>query len=127
MQEMYKRMVKELDDIINRAPDVDVEYEYRQFCEQHDGILWNKEDVLIPGIRRRMLLIMDLIRFQMFFMLGADVAPILHHLLNCAQRMDCESLVKNFQDKKRMTQMAKILEQKNVSVLCAQARRERAS
>ncbi|PCI93001.1 hypothetical protein COB11_06085 [Candidatus Aerophobetes bacterium] len=126
MEDLHKKIVKELDDIISRAPDVDVEYEYVQFCEEHEGILWNSDDEMIPGIRRRMLLITDLMRFQMHFMLGADVAPILHHILNCAKHMDCETLVKSFQDEKRMAQMAKILEQKNVSVLCEQARKEKA-
>lgn len=126
MDEAHKKVVKGLEEIIARAPDVDVEHEYTQFCEQYEGILWDKE-IHIPGIRYRMMLVFDLMRFQMLFMMGADVSSVLHNVLNCAKHMGFDNLVKNFSDEKRMQQMAKILEQKNVSVLCEQQRKERAS
>lgn len=126
MDKMPKKMVHELDEIILRAPDVDVEHEYTQFCEAHEASLWD-EKMVSPEILQRIMLVNDLIRFQYHFIMGSDVSLILHKILNCAQHMKKDELVKNFSCTKRMAQMAKILEQKNIAVLCEQAKKRRVS
>ena len=56
MEKFHKQMIKELDEIISRAPDVDIEYEYTQFCELHEGILWDLT-TSISGLLPRILLV----------------------------------------------------------------------
>lgn len=116
MENLYKRMIKELDDLIERAPDVDIEQEYNYFCEQHEVVLWDLKQT-VPGLLPRMLLVMDLMRFQKNFMLGDDVSQILHRILNAAKHIHKDELIKNFSCEKRMKQMAKILENKGVDIL----------
>ena len=124
MDDTTKRMVSELEDILSRAPDVDVEHEYNQFCSQYESSLWDKE-IQLPGFRQRLMLLCDIMRFQMRFMMGADVSSVLHTILNCAKHMKLDKIVENFSDKKRMEQMAKILEQKNLTVLCEQQKKRK--
>lgn len=124
MENIHKKMLKELDDIISRAPDVDVEHEYIQFCENHESFLWDLK-TMVPGLLPRMLLMIELLRFQKNFVLGGDVSSTLHKILNYANVLKKEELIKNFSCQKRMTQMAKILENKGVEMLCEQAKRRK--
>lgn len=117
-------MLKELDEIIARAPDVDIEHEYVQFCENHEAFLWDLK-IAVPGLLQRMILLTELIRFQKNFVLGGDVSETLHKILNYASLLNKEGLVKNFSCEKRMGQMAKILEHKGVEMLCEQAKRRK--
>lgn len=124
MENIHKKMLKELDDLIARAPDVDIEQEYVQFCETHEASLWDMK-MHISGLMQRMMLIMELIRFQKNFVLGGDVSEILHKIFNYAKILGKESIVNNFSSEARMHQMAKILEHKGVEMLCEQAKRRR--
>jgi hypothetical protein len=124
MEKMHKKMMKELDDIISRAPDVDMEHEYIQFCENHEMFLWDLK-TLVPGLLPRMILMMEILRFQKNFILGADVSSTLHKILNYAKVLTKDELVKNFSCEQRMAQMVKILENKGVEMLCEQAKRRK--
>lgn len=124
MENIHKKMLKELDEIIARAPDVDVEHEYVQFCENHEVFLWDLKTA-VPGLLQRMMLLTELIRFQKNFVLGGDVSEVLHKILNYARLLNKEGLVKNFSCKDRMGQMVKILEHKGVEMLCEQAKRRK--
>lgn len=124
MENIHKKMLKELDDIISRAPDVDIEHEYIQFCENHEVFLWDL-NTTVPGLLPRMLLMTELLRFQKNFVLGGDVSGTLHKILNYANLLKRDDLVKNFSCQHRMTQMAKILENKGVEMLCEQAKRRK--
>lgn len=124
MESVHKKMLKELDEIISRAPDVDIEHEYIQFCENHEMILWDSKAV-VPGLLPRMLLMTELMRFQKNFVLGGDVSEALNKILNYGKTLSKEDLVKNFSCQKRMAQMARILEHKGVEMLCEQAKRRK--
>jgi hypothetical protein len=124
MENIHKKMLKELDEIILRAPDVDIEHEYIQFCEHHEMFLWDLKTV-VPGLLPRMLLVTEIMRFQKNFVLGGDVSTILHKILNYAKVLKKDELVKNFSCANRMAQMAKILENKGVEMLCEQAKRRK--
>jgi hypothetical protein len=126
MEKLHKKMLEELDGIISRAPDVDVEYEYTQFCELHEGILWNVT-TSITGLLPRILLIAELMRFQKNFILGGEVSIILNKIFNYAKFLEKDDLIKNFSDEKRMQQMAKILERQGVDILCAQTRKRKSA
>jgi len=124
MDNIHKKMIKELDDIIARAPDVDIEHEYVQFCENHENFLWDLK-ATVPGLLQRIILLTELIRFQKNFVLGGSVSEVLHKILNYGRQLGKEDLVKNFSCEKRMGQMAKILEHKGVEMLCEQAKRRK--
>ena len=124
MEAIHKKMLKELDDIISRAPDVDIEHEYIQFCESHEAFLWDLK-TMVPGLLPRMLLMIELLRFQKNFVLGGDVSGTLNKILNYASVLKKEEIIKNFSCEKRMAQMARILENKGVEMLCEQAKRRK--
>ena len=124
MENIHKKMLKELDDLIARAPDVDMENEYVQFCETHEVFLWDMK-THIPGLMQRLLLVMEVVRFQKNFVLGGDVSEILHKILNYAKILGKEAIVGNFSSEQRMHQMARILENKGVEMLCEQAKRRK--
>ncbi|MEI8300359.1 MAG: hypothetical protein WCG10_01935 [Chlamydiota bacterium] len=126
MEKLHKQMIKELDEIISRAPDVDVEYEYTQFCELHEGILWDLT-TSITGLLPRILLVAELMRFQKNFIFGGEVSEILNKIFNYAKVLKKDELIKNFSEEKRMKQMAKILERQGIDVVCAQTRKRKSA
>ncbi|MBM3192423.1 MAG: hypothetical protein FJZ63_07235 [Chlamydiae bacterium] len=125
MEKLYKHMLHELDELLARAPDVDMEYEYTQFCEVHEAVLWDSK-THIPGLLPRILLVDEIVRFQKTFIIGGDISAILSKILNHAKNLQQEALVKNFSDEKRMQQMAKILESHGLGIFCRGRRRQTA-
>lgn len=113
MESLHKKMVQELDEIISRAPDADIEREFLHFCEQHEMILWD-ENLKIHGFLPRILLIVEMIRFQKDFTIGADVKDSLGKILNHAKMIKNDAVVQHFSSKQRMDQMRKILENKSI-------------
>ena len=123
--DMQTKLIKELDLIISKAPDADIEGEFFNFCEIHDAILYDVK-YTFDGILPRILLIVQMIKFQKDFMLGIDVKETLGRILNYSKMMGREDVVHHFSSKERMAQMAKILESKSIDVLTAQLRRKNA-
>ena len=126
MEKLHQLMLTELDEMISRAPDVDIEYEYAQFCETHEAILWDAH-TSIAGLLPRILLVAELMRFQKNFVLGGEVSTILNKIFNYAKSLNKEDLIKNFSNEKRMQQMMKILERKGVDILCEHTRRRKSA
>ena len=116
MESLHKKMIQELDEIISRAPDADIEREFVLFSEQHEMILWD-ENLKIHGLLPRILLIVEMMRFQKDFSHGADVKESLGKILNHAKMMKKEEVIQHFSSKQRMDQMRKILENKSIEHL----------
>jgi hypothetical protein len=123
--DMQHKLIKELDLIISKAPDADIEGEFFNFCETHDAVLYDAH-YKFEGILPRILLIVQMIKFQKDFMLGTDVKETLGRILNYSKMMGREDVLHHFSSKERMAQMTKILENKSIDVLTAQLRRRNA-
>jgi hypothetical protein len=126
MEKLHKKMLEELDEIIARAPDVDIEQEYVQFCELHERILWDLNAV-IPGLLPRILLVAELMRFQKQFILGGEIAVVLDKIFHYAQLLKKDNVIKDFSNEKRMQQMAKILERHSINIVCAQNKKRKSA
>jgi len=121
---MQHKLIKELDLIISKAPDADIEREFFNFCETHDAFLYDAK-LKLEGVLPRILLIVQMIKFQKDFMLGVDVKDTLGKILNYSKMMGREDVVHHFSSKDRMNQMTKILENKSIDAISAQLRRTR--
>lgn len=117
MAEDYKKIVKELDKLIKRAPDLDMDLEFGFFLKNYENEL-RKCDQYVEGLLPRLIFIMDFIRFQTNTMLGGDLKESLQSLMTWAEDMDHGDVPMNFSNLKRMTKMKDILEEKAHTIRC---------
>lgn len=117
MQLLKKRILDELDDLITRAPDIDMENEYQHFRQLHLEALTD-QDLHIEGLSGRLLLITDILRFQHLFLKNCDISQALSDILILAKALNREDVIKNFYNKSRMQQMFYILEKKGITEAC---------
>lgn len=117
MELLKKKILEELDALIDQAPDIDMESAYNNFRETHLKVLTDK-NLSIEGLSTRLILITDILRFQHFFLRNCNISNILQDVLLTAQALDQKNVLKNFFDQNRMKQMFYILEKKMVSEKC---------
>lgn len=113
MEKLQKKILEELDDLISRAPDIDMESEYQHFRQLHSEVLMSPE-FHPKGFSERLLLISDILRFQHCFLRNYDISITLNDVLYTAKSFNREDVIKNFFDKERMQQMFYILEQRGL-------------
>jgi hypothetical protein len=116
MEDIHKKILAELDRMIDQAPDVDMPAELQHFVENHYKVLADQGDQL-QGVVAKLLLVNAICEFQHGFMVGADVSKHVTFLLQLATTVGNEKLVGQFTDEKRMEQMSKILEQKSLGIM----------
>ena len=124
METIHKKILRELDLILAKAPDADIEREFTAFCEMHEAYLYDEKHK-IEDILPRLLLVYEIIKFQKDFMLGLSFKESLSKILNHAKMMGREDLFNNFSSKSRMEQMSKILENKSVDIFSEQLRKSK--
>ena len=117
MEKLQKQILTELDELISRAPDIDMETEYQHFRQTHTEVLMDAS-YHPEGLAERLLLVSDILRFQHCFLKNCDISKTLNDVLITAKAFDREDLIKCFFDKDRMQQMFYILEKRGITDEC---------
>jgi hypothetical protein len=114
----YKKLITDLDELIKKAPDVDMDLEFGAFLKKYENEL-TKCNHYVEGLVPRLVFIIDFIRFQTNMMLGGDLKSSLQSLLIWAEAMNHKDVPDNLSNKKRIANMAHILEKKARSIRCS--------
>jgi len=112
MAEGHKKMMRELDNLIKRAPDIDIDIEFGAFLKEYEKELKKSCDEHIEGLVPRLIFLFDFARFQVNIMLGGELKASLQSLLIWAEKLDHGDVPVNFSNEKRMNKMAQILRHK---------------
>ncbi|MDX8430675.1 MAG: hypothetical protein SNF33_02550 [Candidatus Algichlamydia australiensis] len=112
MAESHQHMMRALDNLIKKAPDIDIDKEFGAFLKEYEKELKDSCDEHIEGLVPRLIFLLDFARFQTNIMLGGELKDSLQSLLIWAEKLDHGDVPVNFSNETRMNKMAEILRKK---------------